>query len=377
MKLRIYISVSNDLITDQRVQRVAGTLSRSDYSPVIVGRRYRKSPNLLLKGVKIKRFLLLINKGFLFYALLNIRLFFYLISRKGEVVLLANDLDTLPANYLVSIIRGWKLIYDSHEYFTEVPELSNRNFVRKFWLRLEKFLVPRVNLAYTVNDTLAKLYSAKYGLKFHTIRNVPSRVSKVLNYSLPAGISGRKIILYQGAVNKDRGLEEMISLMSELDNTVFIIAGEGDILENLRQKVQEEKLNDSVYFTGRLCPNRLKSLTQKADIGISLERKTNLNYYYALPNKLFDYIQAQIPVVCSNFPEMKRIVDEYSVGVTVKPGNKKILKNVIEDALNNEIKRKKWQKNCIKASEELNWDNEEKKLVSVYSTLKLKFSEKN
>ena len=276
MKKRIYISVNNDLVTDQRVQRVAGTLSKSDYSPVIVGRGYRKSHNLLLKGVEIKRFLLLINKGFLCYASLNIRLFFYLISRKGEVILLANDLDTLPANYLVSVIRGWKLIYDSHEYFTEVPELSDRNFVRKFWLRLERFLVPRVNLAYTVNETLAKLYSAKYGLKFHTVRNVPSRVSKTLDYRLPSGISERKIILYQGAVNRDRGLEEMISLMSELDNTVFIIAGEGDILENLRQKVLEEKLSDSVYFTGRLCPNRLKSLTQKADIGISLERKTNL-----------------------------------------------------------------------------------------------------
>ncbi len=375
MKKRIYISVINDLITDQRVQRIAGTLSKSDYLPVLVGRKHGKSPDFLLKGVENKRFLLLFNKGFLFYAAFNIRLFLYLVSRKGEVILLANDLDTLPANYLVSIIRGWKLVYDSHEYFTEVPELSGRNFVRKLWLSMEKFLVPRVNLAYTVNDTLAKMYSAKYGLKFHIIRNVPSGNTQALDFKLPERISGRKIILYQGAVNKDRGLEEMIDLMRGLENTVLIIAGDGDVLEILKQLVYKEKLDEYIYFTGRLCPNRLRSLTQKADLGISLERKTNLNYYYALPNKLFDYIQAHVPVVCSDFPEMKRIIDTYNVGVTIHPGNKENLKQTLLHAMNDKEKRKEWQENCIKASADLNWNVEEKQMISIYRQLGLKFSE--
>ncbi|MCK4921083.1 MAG: glycosyltransferase [Bacteroidales bacterium] len=367
MKKRIYISVINDLVTDQRVQRIAGTLSKSDYLPVLLGRKLRKSPRLRLEGIVYKRFRLIFNNGFLFYAFFNIRLFLYLITRRGKVILLANDLDTLPANYLASVLRGWKLIYDSHEYFTEVPELSDRKFVRNFWLQLEKILVPRVNLAYTVNETLAKMYSAKYGLKFHVIRNVPGEILKPIDYVLPDDFQEMKIILYQGAINKDRGLEGIIKLMSRLDEIALIIAGDGDILDTLKQLVKDEKLTHKVYFTGRLCPQRLRALTQQADLGISLERKSNLNYYYALPNKIFDYIQANVPVVCSGFPEMKRIIDDYNVGMTVKSDNKELLFEILLEALYNKEKRKEWQENCTLASSVLNWEIEQKRLISIYT----------
>lgn len=367
MKKRIYISVINDLVTDQRVQRIAGTLSKSDYLPVLLGRKLRKSPRLRLEGIVYKRFRLIFNNGFLFYAFFNIRLFLYLITRRGKVILLANDLDTLPANYLASVLRGWKLIYDSHEYFTEVPELSDRKFVRNFWLQLEKILVPRVNLAYTVNETLAKMYSAKYGLKFHVIRNVPGEILKPIDYVLPDDFQEMKIILYQGAINKDRGLEGIIKLMSRLDEIALIIAGDGDILDTLKQLVKDEKLTHKVYFTGRLCPQRLRALTQQADLGISLERKSNLNYYYALPNKIFDYIQANVPVVCSGFPEMKRIIDDYNVGMTVKSDNKELLFEILLEALHNKEKRKEWQENCTLASSVLNWEIEQKRLISIYT----------
>lgn len=367
MKKRIYISVINDLVTDQRVQRIAGTLSKSDYLPVLLGRKLKKSPGLRIEGISYKRFRLIFNNGFLFYAFFNIRLFFYLITRRGKIILLANDLDTLPANYLASVLRGWKLIYDSHEYFTEVPELSDRKFVRNFWLQLEKILVPRVNLAYTVNETLAKMYSAKYGLKFHVIRNVSGEILKPIDYVLPDNLSEMKIILYQGAVNKDRGLEGIIKLMSRFDETALIIAGDGDILAELKQLVRDEKLTHKVYFTGRLCPQRLRALTQKAHLGISLERKSNLNYYYALPNKIFDYIQAHVPVVCSGFPEMKRIIEDYNVGMTVKSDNKELLFEILYEALHNKEKRKEWQDNCRLASSVLNWEVEQKKLISIYT----------
>lgn len=376
MRKRIYISVINDLVTDQRVQRIANTLAKSDYSPVLIGRKFKKSPGVRIEGIEYKRFSLMFNTGFLFYAFFNIRLFLFLISRKGKAILLANDLDTLPANYLVSILRGWKLVYDSHEYFTEVPELNGRPFTRNFWLQLEKILVPRVNLAYTVNETLAKMYSAKYGLEFHVIRNVPEKIYGISEYILPEGYSEKKIILYQGAVNKDRGLEEMIQLINYLDEAVLVIAGDGDILEKLKKLVVEKNLENRVHFTGRLCPQRLRALTIQADLGISLERKSNLNYYYSLPNKLFDYIDASVPVVCSGFPEMKRIIDDYNVGMSVKSDNQELLLEILHEALSNEEKIKEWQENCIKASKVLNWELEQEKLIAIYRDLGLTFVNK-
>ena len=148
----------------------------------------------------------------------------FLVSRRGSNILLVNDLDTLPANFLVSKLRPWPLIFDSHEYFTERAELNNRIFVRNFWLRLEKFLVPRVKLAYTVNETLAKMYAAKYGISFGVVRNLPDENIAEVPYSLPEHFKNQKIILYQGALNKDRGLEQIIKLMPGLDIASLVIA---------------------------------------------------------------------------------------------------------------------------------------------------------
>lgn len=327
-----------------------------------------------MEKTEYRRFYLIFKRGFLFYAFFNIRLFFFLLTRKGPAILLANDLDTLAANLMVSRLRGWTLIYDSHEYFTEVPELIDRNFVRKFWIRMEKILVPRVDFAYTVNDTLAKMYSAKYGKKFAAVRNVPDRNTRLEDYRLPEIAENKKIILYQGAVNKDRGIETMIQLIPQFGDVIFIIAGDGDIINDLKEMVWKMNLTEKVFFTGRLDPYRLKSLSRQAHVGISLERKTNLNYYYALPNKLFDYIQAGIPVVCSSFPEMKKIVDGHKTGIVVNPDDEDEIVNAIGECLYDAKKRALWSANCEKAAGILNWENEQKLLISIYKEAGMKFA---
>ena len=371
----IYISVINDLVTDQRVQRIAGTLKDAGFRPVLIGRRFRHSPELRHKNIEYRRFRLLFNRGFLFYASYNVRLFLFLLSRKEISLLVSNDLDTLPANFLVSRIRKKSLVYDSHEYFTEVPELIDRKFVKRFWEKLEKFLVPKVDFACTVNETLAKLYSAKYGIAFHVIRNLPDKTGPIIDYHIPDHLSGLKLILYQGSVNRDRGLEEMMELLTDLPYAALIIAGDGDVLNELKLYARELNLEDRIFFAGRLCPMKLKSLTSKVHLGISLEKKTNMNYFYALPNKLFDYIQACVPIVCSGFPEMKRILDEYEVGISVDPSDRGKLKKTIEMALNDEELRETWKRNCQVASEILSWKNEQKELIYLYKKAGMVFPE--
>ena len=366
MKGIIYISVTNDVITDQRVQRIAESLSMHDLSIKIIGRKFSGSDIYSSDKYKVHRFQLLVNKGFLFYACFNFRLFFYLLSRLKIKALVANDLDTLLPNYLVSRLRRVPLIYDSHEYFTEVPELTDRAFVKSFWLFLEKRIVPGIRFASTVNDSLASIYEMLYGTKFEVIRNLPLKNPPIEEFEIPEWISGKRVVLYQGAVNMARGIETVIEAVREMKDVVFIIAGTGDCFEKIKNYIKTEELGDRVYMTGRLDPARLKSLTRQAHLGVSLELNLSLNYYYALPNKLFDYIQAGIPVLVSSFPEMRTIVEKYGTGLVVDSSDIKQIKQLIYEMLHDDQKRSIWISNSVSAREELNWENEQKRLIQLY-----------
>ena len=150
-KKRIIVSVTNDLITDQRVHRTCTTLTNEGFDIILVGRQL--NPRFSVKrAYSTKRFKLPINNGPLFYALYNLRLFAFLFWNKVDI-LLANDLDTLPANYLASRIKGCKLIYDSHEYFCHVPELIDRPFVQKIWLAIERWIFPKLKNIISKNSS--------------------------------------------------------------------------------------------------------------------------------------------------------------------------------------------------------------------------------
>ena len=373
MKKHIYISVTNDLVSDQRIHRIASVLSESQATVTLIGRKLNESPDFSSELFKIKRFKLLFQKGFLFYATFNIRLFFYLVTRKYCNFLVANDLDTLPANFLVSKLRKTKIIYDSHEYFTESPELVHRKKIQKFWLYLEKLLLPRVKFAYTVNSSLASIYSSLYNVNFRVIRNVPLLNKKIISVSIPEKLNGKKIIIYQGAVNLGRGIENVLLAMKNIPEIAFIIAGYGDIYPDIQKMVTQMNLNKRVYLTGRLLPEQLAGLTPQCDIGISPELNMGKNYYYALPNKLFSYMHAGIPVLTSDFPEMRKIVEKNDIGLTFESSNLPDLINKIEYMITNKEKIEKWKKNALEAAKIYCWENEQKELKMLYTKVGLKF----
>ncbi|GAB4286810.1 MAG: hypothetical protein Kow0068_12460 [Marinilabiliales bacterium] len=354
---KVIISVINDLATDQRVHRVALTLHNEGYDVLLVGRKLKNSPEVN-RVYKIKRFKLLFNKGPLFYACYNLRLFIFLLFAKCDI-LISNDLDTLPANYCISKIRKKKLIYDSHEYFTEVPELINRPGTKKIWQKIERKILPKIKYSYTVCESLAEIYNEKYGINMKVIRNVPFYKEKIEKQDNPV-----KIIIYQGALNINRGLEEMISAMQFIDNAVFQIIGDGDIREKLIQLVKEKNLTDKVKFLGRKKLEELHKYTANADLGISLEQKAGLNYYYSLPNKIFDNIQARIPVLCSDFPEMNKIVSKYNIGKTISDYSPVAISKKVKEILNTKYDNELFEK----AAKELCWENEKTVLLEILRT---------
>lgn len=364
---RIIVSVTNDLVTDNRVHKICTSLADFGFEILLVGRRFNFSEKVS-RSYSIRRFRLMFNKGPLFYAEYNIRLFFFLLFSRAEIFL-SNDLDTLPANYWALKFRAKKLVYDSHEYFTEVPELIGRSGTQKIWKRIEKRLVPRIKNAYTVCDSLAHIYSEKYHVPFKVIRNVPLRNQENISKAEIELPNDKKIILYQGSLNTGRGIEQVISAMKFIENAVFLIIGKGDISEQLKALAEKEGVVHKVIFLGRVPVENLASYTKCAHLGISLEENLGLNYYYSLPNKIFDYIQAGVPVLASDFPEIKKIIETYQVGKCTLERDPVILSEIIKEMLFDEKLRMECLKNIEKAAIDLCWEKEEKILKEVFENL--------
>lgn len=363
---KIFVSVINDLVTDQRVHRICTTLHESGFDVTLVGRVLPNSKVLEPRVYKTRRFRLLFKKGFLFYVNYNIRLFLYLMTRKCDVML-ANDADTLLANIFASKLRRKPLIFDSHEYFTGVPELNGRHFVKYTWRIVERIGINSAHLCYTVNQSIANLYKEKYGSEFCVIRNVPVKIQRfeTINKSDIGIDEDTKIIMYQGAVNIDRGVEEAIEAMKYVtSNSKLIIAGIGDIYLELKDYVQNNNLGNKVVFLGQLPLSELAKYTLLANVGLSIEKPTNINYIYSLPNKFFDYIQCNVPVLSSGMVEVKKIMDKYDIGLTIKSHDPKHIAEQI-DLMLKDSNQNKWKVNLCFAADEYCWENEKLNFVEL------------
>ena len=358
-KPRIISTVINDVIYDQRMIRICTSLSKN--FEVSLWGRVKTNHNILDRPFEQKRFKFLINKGPLFYFLYNLRIFCKLLYSRFDIVH-SVDLDTLPAGYFASKLKGKKLVYDSHEYFTEVPELLNRPKVRNFWINIENYILPKLKNAMTVGEMIAKEYEAKYGVNFSVIKNAP-----VFKHSTNQTSYNASYLIYQGALNKGRGLESLIEAMKFI-NIKLKIAGTGDIEMELKQKVLDLKLDHKVEFLGLLEPQDLPQLTQDAFLGINVSENLGLSYYYSLNNKFFDYIHAGLPAITNKFPEYQNLDEKYRC-CEFADCNPKSIAKAVNLLINDSSKYALLKKNCFLAKEELNWNCEEEKLLEFYANI--------
>jgi glycosyltransferase involved in cell wall biosynthesis len=374
MAQRILVSVTSDMVTDQRVNRMASTLKEAGHRVLVIARALKTSAELTPKRYRTVRFRLWFEKGPLFYIAFNLRLFWFLLWHHADI-LVANDLDTLLPNYLVSRIKRIPLVYDSHEYFTGVPELEGRPKVKKMWKAIEKFCLPGLKHTITVNQSIADLYDNEYGTAFQIIRNVPEvsmpfmdeKQDLRVRLNLP---TDKKIVILQGAgINIQRGAEEAVEAMKYLKDVVLLIVGGGDVIDNLKQQVIESGLSENVMFVAKQPVLSLRKYTAAADLGITLDKDTNINYRFSLPNKLFDYIQAGIPILASNLPEVRRVIESYQVGRISEDHNPKNIAKHIDEMLNDEEANSQWKINLEKASKELNWEKEKEKLLRIFRAI--------
>jgi len=362
MRKRIIISVTSDLSTDQRVLKVAKTCFENGYEVLLIGRKRNDSQSLTL-AYKFRRFKLIFNHSFAFYAEFNLRLFFLLLFSKADLFL-SNDTDTLPANFFASIIRRKKLVFDAHELFPEVPELVNRSSVKQFWTSIENFIFPHLHHSYTVCQSIADYYNAKYNINMKVVRNVPylrPTFSKSNKYR------EEKILLYQGAVNVGRGLEWVIDAMPLIKNAKLVIIGDGDIKHQLVAKVKSMSLTGKVIFIEKIPPDELFAYTSNADIGLCLLENKGLSYFYALPNRIFDFIAAGVPVLASRFPEIAAVVCTYKTGILIDHFEPEFLAFTINTMIENTYSTEHFSS----LAKSFCWEKEEKILLEIIQSATL------
>jgi glycosyltransferase involved in cell wall biosynthesis len=371
MRKRACVSVTNDLATDQRVIKVCDFLTRLGFDVTLIG--VKKKKHISVNHIKVKtfRFSMRFEKGFLFYAEYNIKLFFYLLFKRTRL-LVANDLDTLLPNYLVSLIRKKPLVYDAHEYFLGSTEITERPFVKNFWKIIEKAIFPRLRNIITVNHSIADLYEKAYGKRPDVVRNLPHRfvVDKKISRSELGLPEDKKIVLMQGgAINIDRGAEELINAMKpqyDLDDVELYFIGGGDVWEKIKQLTKDLHLERKVHFLPKMPYHKMMNFTCLCDLGVSLDKPVSLNYKYSLPNKLFDYLAAGIPVLASPMVEIKKVIENYDVGMCIENHEPEHIAYMIRTMLDDQKRVKKWKRNALKTSKELCWENEEKVLIKIY-----------
>lgn len=369
MGKRVLVSVINDLVTDQRVHKVCLSLTNMGFDVMLIGRVLPNSMPMDKRPYNSHRMHLVFRKGAFFYAEYNIRLFIYLLLAKADL-LVSNDLDTLLPNYLVHKIKGKPIVYDSHEYFTEVPELVSRPRIQKVWKRIESYIFPKLKDVFTVNESIAELFEKDYGLRPKVVRNIPiKRDIKITATRTDLGLSVKhKILILQGSgINIDRGSEEMVEAMKYLDGVMLLIVGGGDVIETLKIMAERKDIKGKVVFLPKQPYGKLMQYTSVADLGLTLDKNTNLNYRFSLPNKLFDYIHAGVPVISSDLPEIRKIIDEYEIGDFIPDHNPESIANKIKEVFADKGLMEKWKKNINFAARNLSWQNEEKVLKEVYS----------
>lgn len=371
---RVIVSVSNDLVTDNRVNRTCSILNEMGFDVLLVGRLRKRSLSLDFRNYKTKRIKLIFDNGPLFYAELNIRLFLFFIIKKVDI-LYSNDLDTLPANFFASKLKPkLKLIYDTHELFTEVPELENNKFAKNTWLRIERFIFPKLQYIITVNESIAKIYKTIYGKSILVIRNVPEKYGNRIPLSksklgLP---EGKFILIMQGSgLNVDRGIEEAVLSMQFIDNALLILVGSGDVIPKVKELVAKNQLSEKVMFFDKRPYLEMMQLTSNAHIGLTLDKPLSDNYKFSLPNKLFDYIQAGIPVLSSQLVELKKIIDNYEIGCFVENISPEEIARKINFLIENPDKLNQYKSNCVRAAEIENWENEKMKLIRFVNDLEI------
>lgn len=327
-----------------------------------------------VNGVIVNRFPLASrkwNKSFLIQVLkffeYSIRVaFFY--RNKNVRLINVHALSLLPLGLFLKYLYGAKLVYDAHELETEMGGLKGfRQSVAKI---IERIFIRKVDLTIVVSPSIADWYEMEYDILRPTVVLNSPRLHELKhankfreNLSIP---ENKTIVLYQGGLSPGRGIEKLLSAFSLIkdDSIVVVFMGYGPLEEVIKGYSKRCK---NIYFHHAVQPDQLLDYTSSADIGVSFTENTCLSHYYCLPNKLFEYAMAGLPIIVSNMKEKSQLINKYDMGVVVEEDSVQSLMNAIIDLQMADIGLMKI--NSRRAAEEHCWENQEVVMLEAYRNL--------
>ena len=287
--------------------------------------------------------------------------------RSSPDVVHAHDVNTLPTAWLVAVLTRSPLVYDAHEISTGREGYAS---FRSLVGCIEKRLMPRAAGTITTTDTRAKFFARAYGItRPLVLQNRPrlsafersQRIREELQLDQPW-----PIVVYQGGLQQGRGLERLVEVAAQVENAYFVFIGGGRLETVLEDRTQSLKIEERVRFIPTVPLSELLHYTASADIGVQPIENTCLNHFSTDSNKLFEYVQAGLPVIASDLPEIRRVVNEHELGVLVPAGDSPALAAAINELVRDPAKRAKFSDNAKRAAEALSWEAQEHELGSLY-----------
>ncbi|MFT5515992.1 MAG: glycosyltransferase involved in cell wall biosynthesis [Rhodothermales bacterium] len=275
----------------------------------------------------------------------------------------ASDLYVLSACAGAAKRAGVPYSYDSRELYTHVAATVGKPYARAFWRAIERRHIRKASQVWTVSDSIADYLRKAYSIPRPSVQFNAPATAKVTPNSLLRDRLGlppeTAILLHMGQLRRDRGADNLIDAVSGWPESApdarLVFLGYGPERERLQARVLKERLENRVLFLDAIPPSELVSAAAEANVGITLLEPTCLNHRFALPNKLFDYLAASLPVVASDLPECANLVDKFCCGLTVNPADTKALTEALTRAAQNNSETKTWKRNAKAAADILDW----------------------
>ena len=277
-----------------------------------------------------------------------------------------HDFQMLETAVWARLYRNSKLIYDSHEYFAGSMALYDKKpITREILIWCEKLYVRKIHTGITVGDMIARRMEDELKIsKVEVVRNSTEwDISQSSDDLLPSPNGQDPVILvYQGIITLGRGISVLIEIMRQLP-TRYKLTLLGSITPEVKEAFGD--FGDRVELKGMLSLADLQVELQKSHIGVYPIQDSCLSYRLCLPNKLFEAIACRLPVVFSDFPEIRSIVTRYKIGALVKADDPTAFAQTIIDAVEH-VRLKQWRANSPKAFVDNNWSVDSKVLVDIY-----------
>ncbi len=360
---KIIIIFLGNVFHDSRTNNLSSTLKKARNKTLVVSCDWLTEKNieeddLKTFGIKKGKFSILFYlKAYLIFAR-------EIISAKPDYCF-AEDVFTLPVCAILKFFLGYKLIYDCRELYPFLAGLREKKINQTVIRLVEKLFITSANKVMVTGKMDKEFIEKYYGLNNVLIlRNLPQRrninpvnIRKIFNIN-----NALPILIYQGVLLEGRGIPLIIKALEISNNFNFLILGDGPFKNKYEALANNSKVKDKIIFAGRISQSQLLNYTASATIGLSIIENLTKSYYYALPNKLFEYLMAGLPVIISPLPQMAEIVNKYKVGEVIDSIKPEAVAQTIDNLINDPVKLELYGRNALKASEELNWENEFNKI---------------